>query len=232
MKNDARKKAQNTTQQTISEPPEPSIAPIVRALEDIFKALNKKLFESKLSKPVITVAPNPPRSDALGWFTSKRVWKDGQSDGYFEINICAEYLKRPFEELCATLLHEMIHLLNAQQGEKGTCRDGTYHTKVFKKTAEAHGLIVNKSKCYGYNETSLSPEYKSIIETFDQTPFTLYRERVKETAGTTDTNSDPSSAKKSSTRIYKCPKCATTVRATKEVRIKCVDCNSLFKKME
>lgn len=39
-----------------------------------------------------------------------------KDDGFYEINICAEHLARPFEQVAETLLHEMVHLYNLQIG--------------------------------------------------------------------------------------------------------------------
>jgi hypothetical protein len=208
------------------EQPEPSISLIIHILEKMFKQINDKFFESIIQKPVIAVAPSSPRKDRLGgWCTSWRAWKDkdGQSDGYFEINICAEHLEDTFEEVFGTLLHEICHLLNVQEGKNDTSRSGTYHNKIFKKTAEAHGLIVNQTEKYGFNETSLSPASKEFVGTLDQKEFNLYRERIE--------SMNDTEAKKSSTRKYICPTCGVPVRATRDVNIKCVDCDCLFVKV-
>ena len=202
-----------------------SITPVVKALEDVFHRLNGRFFESRLSTPVITVSPDPRRKDRLGWCTTRRVWQDGQSDGYFEINICAEFLNRPFDEMCSTLLHEMCHLLNAEAEVKDTSRAGTYHNEKFRETAEAHGLMADKTKFQGYCETSLTPEAAEFIETLDRTEFILYRED-KAAEG----ESGEPAAKPSSSRRYVCPGCGTKITATKDVSIRCESCNVLFEK--
>lgn len=208
--------------------PEPSIAPIVKALENIFHRLNERFFESVLSTPVITVSPDPRRKDRLGWCTTQRVWQDGQSDGYFEINVCAEYLNLSFENLCAVLLHEMCHLLNAEKEKKDTSRAGTYHNDIFRETAEGHGLIANKIQNYGYSDTRLALEAEEFIVTLDRTEFSLYRENK----ATDDITTDEAAVKPSSTRKYKCPDCKKSVRATTDVRIRCEDCDVLYEKQE
>lgn len=57
---------------------------------------------------------------------------DDSGNSYYGINICAEYLDRPFEEICSTLLHEMRHFYNKQSGVQDTCRNGLYRNKHFK----------------------------------------------------------------------------------------------------
>lgn len=57
--------------------------------------------------------------------------------------MCAEYMRRSFEEICGTLLHEMAHLYNLINGIKDCNK--LYHNKKFKEAAEAHGLTVTKN---------------------------------------------------------------------------------------
>lgn len=201
-----------------------SLKSTIEQLEDLFEVFNYKYFESELSKPVITVSPDNTKG-AYGWCTSYKAWKDAghETDGYYEINICAEYLSRPYEEVAGTMLHEMIHLYNLENGVKDTSRGGTYHNKKFKDAAEAHGLNVEATEKYGYSKTSLNDEAKSEVEDFMQsigkTSFDLYREKVEE---------KKPGGKKSSSRKYVCPCCGLIVRATKEVKVVCFECNQLL----
>lgn len=128
---------------------EVSLKPVIDELETLFSKFNKAFFEGKLEKPVITVSPDHTRG-AYGWCTGWKAWQDGTKEGgYYEINLCAEYLNRPFEETCGTLLHEMVHLQNLQDNVQDTSRSGSYHNRKFKETAEAHGLTVEKGEKYG-----------------------------------------------------------------------------------
>jgi len=108
----------------------PSIAPIVNALDSLFWQLNDKYFESSLSKCVIAISEKG-RRNAYGWCTCDKVWQ-GDAERHYEINICPEYLNRPIEDICETLLHEMIHLKNLQDNINDTSRNGFYHNKEFK----------------------------------------------------------------------------------------------------
>ena len=79
---------------------EVSLKPVIDELETLFSKFNKAFFEGKLEKPVITVSPDHTRG-AYGWCTAWKAWQDGTKEGgYYEINLCAEYLNRPFEETC------------------------------------------------------------------------------------------------------------------------------------
>lgn len=124
---------------------EVSLKPVIDELETLFSKFNKAFFEGKLEKPVITVSPDHTRG-AYGWCTGWKAWQDGTKEGgYYEINLCAEYLNRPFEETCGTLLHEMVHLQNLQDNVQDTSRSGSYHNRKFKETAEAFVKSLGKS---------------------------------------------------------------------------------------
>ena len=109
-------------------------------LNKIFDLLNEEFFESALSRPTITIQSTPR---AYGHFSLREdTWisKNGESH---EINIGAGTLARPIEEVCATLLHEMVHYHNYILGVQDCSRGGTYHNKRFKASAEAHGLLID-----------------------------------------------------------------------------------------
>ena len=137
----------------------PNLSVIVERLETLFNEVNIHLFNAYLEKPVITVSPDTTKN-SYGWCTLQKVWKekdDNNSErGYYEINVCAEYLNRPFAEIIETLLHEMCHLFSLQNGVKDCSRNNTYHNKYFKQVAEAHGLIVEYDKKYGFYNTKLN----------------------------------------------------------------------------
>ena len=77
---------------------EVSLKPVIDELEILFSKFNKAFFEGKLEKPVITVSPDHTRG-AYGWCTGWKAWQDGTKEGgYYEINLCAEYLNPPLKK--------------------------------------------------------------------------------------------------------------------------------------
>ena len=190
---------------------EVSLKPVIEELENLFSKFNARFFADKLEKPVITVSPDHTRG-AYGWCTGWKAWKAGEDEGHYEINLCAEYLNRPFEETCGTLIHEMVHLQNLQDGVQDTSRSGTYHNKKFKETAEAHGLTVEKGEKYGWHKTALSPEALEFVQSLGKQGFTLVRPRPIGLKGS-------SKGGGSSSRKYVCPCCGAIIRATKEVHV-------------
>lgn len=198
-----------------------SLAPIIEELESLFSKFNTRFFSGALEKPMISVAQDHTRG-SYGWCTSWKAWQDGAKEGgYYEINLCAEYLNRPYEETCGTLLHEMVHLQNLQDGVQDTSRSGTYHNKKFKETAEAHGLIVEKGEKYGWHKTTLSPEALEFVQSLGKQGFTLVRPRPLGLKGSSKSGG-------SSSRKYVCPCCGTIIRATKEVHVICAECEVEF----
>ena len=199
---------------------EVSLKPVIEELENLFSKFNKPFFAGSLETPVITVSPDHTRG-AYGWCTSWKAWTDSTKEGgYYEINLCAEHLNRPFEDTCCTLIHEMVHLKNLQDGIQDTSRGGTYHNKKFKIAAEDHGLVVEKTDKYGYSKTTLAPAILTFVQSLGKSGFSLVRSTPISLKGSTSS--------KSNSRKYVCPGCGAIIRATKEVYVICGDCDLPF----
>ncbi len=130
----------------------------IAALEDIFDKLNAIYFEGKLPKPVITVQTTPK---AYGHCSTKKIWKAGDTEGMYEINLGAEFINRPKEQTCATLLHEMVHLYCNENEISETCQKGRYHNKTFKAECEARDLEVEYDRANGYSHTIATEAFKA-----------------------------------------------------------------------
>lgn len=186
-------------------------------LENAYNVLNKQYFESALPKVVITIQSRP---GCYGHFTTYDAWSD-PAKRYKEINISAETLNRPISNTIATLLHEMVHFYCHLHGIQDTSRAGRYHNKEFKAEAEKRGLLIDYDKTIGWSLTSPSPELKSFVNAQKWRKITLARGyEVK----------DPKAKKPSSTRKYECPCCGMSVRATRDVRIACMECDEVMQK--
>ena len=148
---------------------ERSLGEVLAKIESLYDAFNVHFYEGTLKRPIITVSPDVT-SGAFGWCTAWKAWKaDDESDeGFYEINLTAEYLKRPFENICGTLLHEMVHLYNLYENIQDTSRSGTYHNRRFKTEAERRGLSIEKDAKYGWTITDLNDECRAFINTLDK----------------------------------------------------------------
>jgi hypothetical protein len=127
----------------------------------------------------------------------------------------------------------MCHLQNLQREIQDTSRSGTYHNRKFKETAESVGLIVEKDEKYGYCITKPSDLLSKFVEKFCRTGcFKLERKKTyrdgtpKVTVTGNDGKEKTVTRTKQSSRKYICPMCGLSVRATKEVRILCMDCDA------
>lgn len=192
----------------------------VKYLSKLYDYCNAKLFDSELTRPVITVQRDE-RNRAYGWFTVKKLWYENTEDsGEHELNIVAQELNRPIGQIAATLLHEMCHQYASANNMQDTSRGGTYHNKLFKKIAETHGLHVECVPTIGWSKTDLTKDTETLIADFvkDNPESLVYRAPVLK----------GQAVKTSSTRKYVCPVCGQSVRATKQVNIICADCNCVM----
>ena len=196
-------------------------------LNKVFDLLNAEFFESTLSRPTITIQSTPK---AYGHFSLREDTWVSKLGGTHEINIGAGTLSRPIEEVAATLLHEMVHYFNYEQGIQDCSRGNTYHNRRFKEAAEARGLIVTHSDKYGWSHTSPSDRLLEVILDNDLTDILINRNEYTGFRITgTGTHSGAGAAlppKKSSTRKYICPCCGMSVRATRTVNVACMDCDT------
>ena len=151
----------------------------INELYRIFDLFNKKFFDNKLEYPIIIIQSK--RKNTLGTCSVNRVWKNKETENKnekYEITLSAEHLHRPIEELCGTLLHEMIHLYCSLNNIKDTSNNHVYHNKNFKAEAEKRGLIIEYAQSIGWSVTTLQPNTKDLIKTFEikEDLFLYYRQ--------------------------------------------------------
>lgn len=216
-------------------------------LAKLYDYCNVKFFSGELTRPVITLQRDE-RNKTYGWWSVKKVWKwiekapancaacEGENcprDGSLyvnceeivereehELNMTAQELNRPIDQIAATLIHEMCHQYASVHKLQDTSRSGSYHNKLFKRIAEKHGLTVEYVKTIGWSHTELTKKTATLIAEYSKTaPYNgIYRLPVMK----------GQSVKSCSTRKYVCPVCGNSVRATKAVNIKCADCEELM----
>ena len=195
-------------------------------LNKLFDLLNEEFFESELSRPTITIQSTPK---AYGHFSLREDTWVSKLGATHEINIGAGTLARPIENVAATLLHEMVHYYNYVNGVQDTSRGYTYHNRRFKEAAEARGLLVSHSDKYGWSHTEPGEALLDFILENGLTDILINRNEFA-SFRVTGTGAHSGSGgyvapKPSSTRKYICPCCGMSVRATKVVRVQCMDCD-------
>ena len=200
-------------------------------LEKIFRALNADSFAGELEEPIISIMSTP---GAFGHITVGKVWKRKGEDRH-ELNIAADWLQRPIENVVATMIHEMVHLYNIQHGIQDTSRGGSYHNKKFKEEAEKHMIRIEKSEKYGWTITSPTDELLEYIMDKGWGDIDMGRGGLWGLLGTSGGNKgtgaavgadgEPEKGKpKSNSRRYVCPGCGLIARTTKDARLTCGEC--------
>ena len=197
----------------------------VSQLEHIYNSLNTDFFDGELPVPIITVQSKP---GTYGHCSMAKVWQrpDG---GAYELNIAAEVLNYPIEEITDTFLHEMCHIFCRIHKIREVSRNGTYHNKRFKEVAEAHGLTCIPYGQYGWNTTPGDNLVEYALEK-GWNEIKIGRSTLPPmirtgTGGTAQPGAaTPGGKRPSSTRKLICPQCGQSVRATKKVHIICGDC--------
>ena len=196
----------------------------VAYLGKLYDYLNAELFGGELTKPVITIQRDE-RNKTNGWWSVAKVWRENaDDDGEHELNMTAQQLHRPIGEIAATMIHEMCHQYASVHEMQDTSRGGNYHNKLFKKIAETHGLTVVCAPQIGWSVTALTDDTAAKIAEFTAANPCDIIYRLPVMKGQT--------VKTSSTRKYICPVCGMSVRATRQVNIKCVDCDELMQSQD
>lgn len=122
---------------------------IVAALESAHAVIQEK---TGAPRATINVARKTGRT--MGHFTHAKMWKAGE-ESFHEIMISANYFERGARAVLGTLLHEVAHSIDLQNGIQGTSGDG-YHNQKFKATAESLGLTITQAKGIGWSITEVS----------------------------------------------------------------------------
>ena len=214
----------------------------VSELKNIYDNLNKDYYDGELPEVVITIQSSSNRR-AYGWFAKDRWGIMGDREkGFDEINISAEYLSRPIENIISTLQHEMVHLYCEVNEIKDTSNNNVYHNKRFKEEAEKRGLSIEKAQTIGWSVTTPTKDFKGYINALNinEDNFKFFRRspyfipmsisggdaegNEGEDNGENEGDNKVAEPKKKSTK-YTCPTCGIEVRGFIGLHIKCCDCD-------
>lgn len=204
---------------------------VTQYLNKVFKLINSEYFDNELEMPTITIQSTV---GAYGHVTTSKVWKTESGKTSYELNIGADYLDRPIENIVATLIHEGCHLYAMQNGIKDTSNRGVYHNKRFKALAEDRGLIIEKHSRYGWTITTPSEATINFCIDNDLQEVLITRHTgITFTGVGTGKNGNgtpvkPTAPKKGNSIKWICPCCGAIVRSTKILNIVCGDCNEKF----
>ena len=181
-----------------------------KQFEKMFEIFNKEFFESELEMPLFRFQSKC----GDGSFNPDAVIDQGTKYSH-EIIVPIEVLGDKIENIAACLLHNMIHYWAFIKGYKVSCNNDFYHNKNFKSMAEYCGLETEYDETKGWM-TSASTSFAESCKKYGFKK--TWRNRYINNAG----------LKPSSTRKYICPCCGNSFRATKNIRVMCMDCNEQF----
>lgn len=206
-------------------------------LEKMYREINTDSFNGMLEMTIITIQSTP---GAYGHVTTRKTWKRKDETAY-ELNISADWLTRPIENVVATLIHEMVHIYHLMNDIQDCSRGGSYHNKKFRDEAVKHMLHIDKDERYGWTITSPTDELLEYIMekgwgeilTGKNPLWGLFGGAGSGSKGKSgnDGEEDAEGAekpRKGNSRRYKCPACKAIVRTTKDLHIICGSCNVDF----
>lgn len=186
-----------------------------KRLEEAYAVLNRNYFNSALPMVMITIQSS---LKTFGHCTTKKIWASGE-ERYYELNLSAEHISRPIENVLATLVHEMVHIYCMENRIKDTSNHNRYHNKNFKEEAEKRDLKIDYAPSIGWSVTNPTEAFIQNIKVWG-----LYDACENYRLGAVMGGRNGKTRKPSSTRKYQCPQCGISVRATKDVNILCMDC--------
>lgn len=125
------------------------------ALSTITKALEQahELIKTETGAPRATILVTRDLKGRKGHFTPFTPWRT-EEEAFSEIAFNLEHFSTP-AELLSTLLHEVAHSINHQNGIED-CSSNQYHNAKFKTQAEALGLKTLEIKGKGHAATELT----------------------------------------------------------------------------
>jgi predicted SprT family Zn-dependent metalloprotease len=183
------------------------------AYDALFAHFNNRLFGGKLRPCILNFSR---AAKAYGFFAPER-WSDGE-DKRHEISINPGTLKlRTPREVCSTLVHEMVHLWQADNGKPG--KRG-YHNQQWADMMVFVGLMPSDTGAPGGNPTGTRMTHYIIDGG-------AYDRAFAEIAGATfpwTCIAEPKAASKARNKVaYECPGCGAKVWGKSNMRIQCIE---------
>lgn len=194
---------------------------------------NKLLFDGMLPNALITLQR---RKGTYGYFAGARFrHEDGRTADEIALNP-ATFTDRPYKEVLATLVHEMVHLWQHHKGEPGR---GRYHNREWADKMKELGLQPTDNGGEDGKETGESVSHLIVQGgPFDEAAdrllgkgFTIIWKEAPAThqAAKGEGAAEPEAVQKSGKRVrYFCPDCDLKAWAKHEARLMCADDKALM----
>lgn len=128
--------------------------PILTVLSDLSAAVAKEHgITGRIS--IVLGASGVTRSGQKHGHFAAKSWEDDEGNDVHEILLSGESLKRGPVATVGTLIHELAHAYNHENGIKDTSDAGRWHNKKFLATAEEFGLDIEKAPRIGFSVTTV-----------------------------------------------------------------------------
>ena len=202
----------------------------LEVLENAINFLNQKLFDNSLSNIKVTIQPDTnTKNSTYGWACSQ-IWSNGDIKAH-ELNITANSLKRPFQEMWITLVHELIHIYGYCKNIQTTSRQGRYHGKKFKELCDKFYLITEKNESIGYitPHQKMMKEQKELYLKFKKLSKVNLNNLFKYQRIVFEKETKPSESKNSK---YICSCCGIEFSAKKGLNLICGICEEHLEEIE
>lgn len=198
-------------------------------LDKALHYFNEVLFGNGIGNCVLLISIQK-NNNILGHFRQNswmHIKKDAEIEkSVSEIVIYSGYLlgNRTQFEVLMTLIHEVIHYLNAQSNLTDTVGGrGSNHNIYFKQTAERYGFVFGeKHPSKGWINYTPSERLSQIIETFIQDnplPFSKLTAKIRKPA-----------KKEKVIFNYVCEECNVKIKAKENAQLICGICGGVFER--
>lgn len=190
---------------------------VYESLQKAYEFFNKELFSGALPSCLITMQR---KGKARGYFCAERFeTRNGQSYKVHEIALNPTlFRERSDSEIISTLVHEMIHLW---QEEQGTAPRKAYHNKEWARRMEEVGLIPSNTGEEGGRKTGHSVSHYIVSGgKFDKLVKTLLKDNLSVVYQ--DSPEMKITRKKNRNKIkYSCPECGINAWGKPGVNLLC-----------
>lgn len=197
---------------------------LIVELEKMYSIINDCTSMPSINLPVYLTVQSKGKRNCFAWCTLKDVWQGSDSSAW-EINFSAEDIGRDPSETFITMIHEMCHLMNIQEGTKDCSKSGR-HNANFKAMCDRYHIICEPTEKIGYYTHFPMEKQDKLIQSL----WAKYLEIANLKAFDKARESNPKVRTTKTVKMlkYVCPICGTIIRASKEVHVTCTDCGVEF----
>lgn len=181
-----------------------------QVLTELYVKINNTLFGGSL--PVAMFMIHNGQKNRSGWKLEYIPYNNS-----YLIHVAKARLLDSAKLIYENMMHQIVHILNWEDGITDTCRNGQYHTKLFKKRGIDIGLeIRNEKDGHGFCWVDIPAEM------IDKINYPNLEGKMNDAISR---ESNRSVNWKSKNTIYYCPVCKREAKAGDKMKLYCGFCN-------